>query len=115
MSYDELTHGFLLVCAAALGVMEIICLVRAILGPRISDRIVGINMLGTQVIISSALVALLLGESDIVADIVLVFAFLNFLSVVIITRIYIGIYQGQSKRRRAPDDAAAGGREGARP
>ena len=48
-----------------------------------------------------------LGEADIAADIVLVFAFLNFLSVVIITRIYIGIYAGQSKRggRRAGDAA----------
>ena len=99
MSYAELTHGFLLVCVIALGVMEIFCLIRAILGPRISDRIVGINMIGTQIIISAALVALLLGEADIAADIVLVFAFLNFLSVVIITRIYIGIYQSQGSRR----------------
>ena len=106
MSYDELTRAFLLICIAALGVMEILCLIRAILGPRISDRIVGINMIGTQIIISAALVALLLGEADIVADIVLVFAFLNFLSVVIITRIYIGIYRGRSKRGgRAPGDA----------
>ena len=59
MSYAELTHTFLLVCIAALGVMEIFCLIRTILGPRISDRIVGINMIGTQVIISAALVALL--------------------------------------------------------
>lgn len=107
MTYAEVTRAFLLVCVAALGVMEIFCLIRAILGPRISDRIVGINMIGTQIIISSALVALLLGEADIAADIVLVFAFLNFLSVVIITRIYIGIYAGQSKRggRRAGDAA----------
>ena len=106
MSYAELTRAFLLVCVAALGVMEIFCLIRAILGPRISDRIVGINMIGTQIIISSALVALLLEEADIVADIVLVFAFLNFLSVVIITRIYIQIYQGQSKRARRPGEGA---------
>ena len=106
MSYDELTRAFLLICIAALGVMEILCLIRAILGPRISDRIVGINMIGTQIIISAALVALFLGEADIVADIVLVFAFLNFLSVVIITRIYIGIYRGRSKRGgRTPGDA----------
>ena len=98
MTYNELTSGFLTICIAILGVMEIFCLIRAILGPRISDRIVGVNMIGTQIIISSALVALLLGEADIAADIVLVFAFLNFLSVVIITRIYIGIYQGHSKR-----------------
>ena len=115
MSYDELTHGFLLVCAAALGVMEIFCLIRAILGPRISDRIVGINMIGTQIIISSALVALLLGEADIAADIVLVFAFLNFLSVVIITRIYIGIYQGQSRRGAGSGNAPAQERRETRP
>ena len=107
MTYAELTRVFLLVCLAALGLMEIFCLIRAILGPRISDRIVGINMIGTQIIISAALVALLLGEADIVADIALVFAFLNFLSVVIITRIYIGIYQGQSKRARRSDNPQA--------
>ena len=112
MSFTEVTNGFLLGCIAVLGVLEIICLIRAILGPRISDRIVGINMIGTQIIISAALVSLLLGEAEIVADIVLVFAFLNFLSVVIITRIYINIYQGQSKRvNRAPGAAAQDRRE----
>ena len=45
--YDVLTIGSL----AVLVLLALVCLVRCILGPRISDRVMAVNMIGTLTII----------------------------------------------------------------
>ena len=76
---------------AVLGVLLFLCLLRAILGPRIADRVVGINMIGTIVIMMIAILALMLGEGYLV-DIAIIYAMLSFLAVVVLAKIYIGVY-----------------------
>lgn len=79
------------VVLAVLGVLLFLCLLRAILGPRIADRVVGINMIGTIVIMMIAILALMLGEGYLV-DIAIIYAMLSFLAVVVLAKIYIGVY-----------------------
>ena len=79
------------VVLAVLGVLLFLCLLRAILGPRIADRVVGINMIGTIVIMLIAILALMLGEGYLV-DIAIIYAMLSFLAVVVLVKIYIGVY-----------------------
>ena len=79
----------------ALGVLTLLalaCLVRCILGPRISDRVLAINQIGTLTVIMVALTVLLLGEGYL-ADIALVYAMLSFLAVILLSKVYTGIYQ----------------------
>ena len=79
------------IALAVLGVLLFLCLLRAILGPRIADRVVGINMIGTIVIMLIAILALMLGEGYLV-DIAIIYAMLSFLAVVVLAKIYIGVY-----------------------
>ena len=79
------------VVLAVLGELLFLCLLRAILGPRIADRVVGINMIGTIVIMMIAILALMLGEGYLV-DIAIIYAMLSFLAVVVLAKIYIGVY-----------------------
>lgn len=79
------------VVLAVLGVLLFLCLLRAIIGPRIADRVVGINMIGTIVIMMIAILALMLGEGYLV-DIAIIYAMLSFLAVVVLAKIYIGVY-----------------------
>ena len=79
------------VVLAVLGVLLFLCLLRAILGPRIADRVVGINMIGTIVIMMIAILSLMLGEGYLV-DIAIIYAMLSFLAVVVLAKIYIGVY-----------------------
>lgn len=72
--------------------ISIICFVRAVMGPTIPDRILAINMIGTQMIIIIAVLTILLGEAWL-ADVAAVYALLSFLGVVVLTKIYIGIYR----------------------
>lgn len=82
------------VTLSVLGVLLFPCLLRAIRGPRIADRVVGINMIGTIIIMVIAVLALMLEEGYLV-DIAIIYAMLSFLAVVVLVKIYIGVYRAQ--------------------
>lgn len=88
---------------AVLGVLLFLCLLRAILGPRIADRVVGINMIGTIIILMIAILALMLGEGYLV-DIAIIYAMLSFLAVVVLAKIYIGVYRAQRVKEEEQND-----------
>ena len=93
----------------ALGVLTLLalaCLIRCILGPRISDRVLAINQIGTITVIMVALTVLLLGEGYL-ADIALIYAMLSFLAVILLSKVYTGIYQ-ERKHEEELHKAAAG-------
>ena len=73
-------------------IMIFACFIRAIIGPSIPDRLMAVNMIGTQVIIIIAVLTVLLDEAWL-ADVGTVYALLSFLGVVVLTKIYIGVYR----------------------
>jgi multicomponent Na+:H+ antiporter subunit F len=81
-----------------LGALMIACLVRAILGPRIADRLVSINMMGAIAIMIIALLSVMLDEGYLV-DIAIIYAMLSFLAVVVLVKVFIGIYMANRKKR----------------
>lgn len=74
-----------------LAVMLIACLIRAIIGPRIADRLVAVNMLTTMVMAIVAILAIIM-EQGYLVDICLIYAMISFLAVVVLTRVYTGVY-----------------------
>lgn len=75
-----------------LAVMICVSFFRALIGPRMSDRIVGINMIGTQAIILICCLVVLLDEGWLV-DVAIVYAMFSFLAVVVLTKMDIGVYR----------------------
>lgn len=75
-----------------LAIMVLLCLIRAIIGPRVADRIVATNMMGTMIMVIIAILALMLKEGYLV-DICLIYAMISFLAVVCLTKVYLGVYQ----------------------
>ena len=75
------------------------CLVRAIKGPRTSDRIVAVNMIGTMTIIIIAILSIYLKESYLL-DICLIYAMLSFLAVVVLTKVYMGVHREQELKEQ---------------
>ncbi len=90
--YESIYHGFLLSCMVVIGILLIICLIRAILGPRMADRVVATNMIGTMTILEIAILALYMRETYLY-DVCLIYAMISFLSVVVLTKIYQGAYR----------------------
>lgn len=83
---------FFLICIIVIAVMAILCLVRAIIGPKLADRIMAVNMIGTLTIAIIILLSVLLNES-MMLDVALVYAVISFVAVMVLTQIYIGIYR----------------------
>ena len=71
--------------AVFLSVAIFICLMRATLGPRFSDRIIAASITGTKIILLIAVLALIIGN-DYLADICLIYAIISFLSIVVLAR-----------------------------
>ncbi len=86
-----------------LSVMLFACLIRAVRGPRVADRIVAVNMMGTMVMVIIAVLALMLNEGYLV-DVCLIYAMISFLAVVILSKVYIGVYEERLHKTQDPDD-----------
>lgn len=96
-------HGIYWFVLFVLAIMLFACLIRAVRGPRIADRIVAVNMMGTMVMVIIAVMSLLLGESYLV-DICLIYAMVSFLAVVVLAKVYMGIYAEKRHEIHGHDD-----------
>ena len=91
-SFDKIYPGMFITVLIILAIMLFACLIRAVKGPRIADRIVAINMMGTMVMVMIAVLSLLLREGYLV-DICLIYAMVSFLAVIVISKVYLGVYK----------------------
>ena len=88
--YPEVIRLFLHIGIVFLAVTMIICLVRAVRGPKMADRIVATNMICVKTILLIVMVAVYIGEVFIV-DVALVYSLLSFLAVVVLTRFMLRV------------------------
>ncbi|MBQ8075077.1 MAG: sodium:proton antiporter [Oscillospiraceae bacterium] len=86
MTYASLTHALYTFVIAVLSLGSLACLLRAILGPSTADRLVAVNMTGTQVICLICILAARSGEYSF-ADVAVIYALLSFLAVAVLTKI----------------------------
>ena len=98
--FDWLFHIVLIILA----LMLILCLFRAIVGPRMADRLIAINMMGAMVMTIICIMALILKESSLV-DICLIYALISFLAVVVLTKVYTGVYMEEKDKEEHKEGA----------
>lgn len=92
MELIQQAYEFLMTAAVVvLAVMIILSIIRSILGPGISDRIIAVNMIGTMVIMVTAIFSVWLNENYLV-DVCLIYAMISFLGVVVLCKVYTGVY-----------------------
>ena len=97
MTPEGFKDTFLYVILCVQGVILFLCLIRSILGPTVTDRIVAVNMVGTNTIAMIGVLAVRQGESYL-ADIGLIYAMVSFLAVVLLTKVYMGAYREKRMR-----------------
>lgn len=95
-AYEVLFTGSLIVLAVFL----VLSLLRAILGPRVADRIVAVNMMGTLTLTIIAILAVMKQEGYLV-DICLIYAMTSFLAVIVLCKVYMGVYR---QRKEGKED-----------
>ena len=98
-AYQVVYVGALIILA----VMLMLCLLRAIKGPRVADRLVAVNMMGTMVIVTIAILAIMKDESYLV-DISMIYAMISFLAVIVLSKVIIGVH----KEKEVTEQSAEG-------
>ncbi|MDT8442898.1 MAG: monovalent cation/H+ antiporter complex subunit F [Desulfuromonadales bacterium] len=88
-----------LAIALALVMLIFLTLVRALGGPTVLDRIVGVNMIGTKTTVLLLLIGLIYEDMPMFIDIALAYAFLNFIATIGACK-----YFRRSKRVHLEDD-----------
>ncbi|MCR5469146.1 MAG: sodium:proton antiporter [Lachnospiraceae bacterium] len=86
--------------------MAFLCLIRAIMGPRTADRVVAVNMMGTIIIAIALNLSLFLNEGYLV-DIAIIYALLSFLAVVVLTKVYLGVYEEKKEEHEQANENKA--------
>jgi multicomponent Na+:H+ antiporter subunit F len=83
MSYSFFLGASLVILAAVM-----VSLYRVIRGPSIIDRIVGVNVIGTKTIAVIVLTGHLFGRMEFFVDIALLYALINFVGAVALSRYF---------------------------
>ena len=115
-AYTLLYSATLVILAVLTGIM----LIRSIRGPRLTDRLLAVNMICTMVIACTCILAYFLNESYLF-DVALLYALISFITVLILSATYIPENPTRSKfaSKKAPAVSAAAkagaeaGKEGA--
>ncbi len=68
--------------------LMIASLYRAIFGPTVLDRLIGVNAIGSKTVILLLLIGLIYGRVDMFVDIALAYALLNFTAVLAASRYF---------------------------
>lgn len=102
-----LYHNLYITILVILAVMLFPCLIRAVKGPRIADRLVSVNMMGTMVMVMIAILALMLDEGYLV-DICLIYAMTSFLAVIVLCKVYMGVYRQRKEGKEDGEETEHG-------
>jgi len=79
---------FFLYSGIFLGLIMFLSLYRAVFGPTVLDRLIGVNAIGSKTTVMLILVGLLYKRVDMFVDIALAYALLNFLAVLAASRYF---------------------------
>lgn len=88
---DTVLNNILIAALIILAILTFACLIRAIIGPSVADRLLAVNMMGTIVIVIIAILAIFLNEGYLV-DICIIYAMISFLAVIVLAKVYIGTF-----------------------
>ncbi len=87
-----------------LACLILLCLYRAIRGPRTADRILSVNMISTMTIAVIAVLSLMLDQGYLM-DAALIYAMISFLAVVVLTRVYMAGLAKKEEQKKEENNA----------
>lgn len=85
---EQVKDTLLIAGAVVLALLMLATLIRAVLGPRFTDRIIAVNVINTLVVAEIVLVSVWMRE-DFLVDVALLYALLSLLTVVVVSRLVL--------------------------
>lgn len=85
--------GYLMIaCLLVLALCIILVLIKGIVGHGVTERIVAVNMIGTMAMVIIIILSIYLEETGLL-DVSLLYALLSFLAVIVLCKVYLGVYK----------------------
>ena len=103
MSVDQIYDYMYLVVMIVLALYLFPCLIRAVKGPRVGDRLVAVNMMGTIIMVLICVTAFKLKE-DYLIDVAIIYAILSFLANVMLSKVYIGVHIENKMKKQGKEE-----------
>lgn len=91
MNIEKLTEIVLIFSMVVMSLSLIACMIRGVLGPKFTDRLLAINVMNVETIMLILLAAAYLKKGYII-DVAIVYSLLGFLSVVVLGEIFLKLY-----------------------
>ncbi len=88
----------------AILVVMILAIIRGIIGPTLYDRILAVNMFGTKTVLLIALLGFVMGRPEFL-DIAIVYALINFITVVGVLRYSDSFAFKQPAEKKQPEES----------
>lgn len=83
-----MTYGFFLTVSLAIMMASLLSFYRVVAGPNIIDRIIGVNVIGTKTIAVIVLTGYLFDRVEFFIDIAVVYALINFIGALALSRYF---------------------------
>lgn len=96
-----IANAYQILYTIALIILALGCLmamIRAIKGPRIADRVVAVNMIGTMTMLAIAILSMALPHQSYLLDVCLIYVMISFLAVVVLSKIYITVHMDKQEK-----------------
>ena len=105
--YEDAVRLLLQVGALFFMAMICLCLVRAIMGPKLVDRVIAINMICVKTILLIVTIGVNYAyDVAFLVDIALVYALLSFLAIIVLTKFMLQVRLNHVRQARAAQKAA---------
>lgn len=98
-----ITSAMITAAIIAIFVVMVMAIIRAVVGPSLYDRILAVNMFGTKTVLMIALLGFAMGRPDFL-DIAMVYALINFISVIGFLRFSDSIGFKHTNNDKSPEE-----------
>lgn len=85
--YDYLFIGLIIV----LSVLILLAVIKSIIGPKVADRIVSVNMVSTMVLMILCVLTVWFKKEGYLADVSLIYVLISFVAIIVLANVFVNV------------------------
>lgn len=85
--YDYLFIGLIIV----LSVLILLAVIKSIIGPKVADRIVSVNMVSTMVLMILCVLTVWFKNEGYLADVSLIYVLISFVAIIVLANVFVNV------------------------
>lgn len=91
MSVDVLYNYMYIGLCIILGILIVFAIIKSIIGPKVADRIVAVNMISTIVVMILCVLTVKYENEGYLSDISILYVMISFVSIIVLANVFINV------------------------